>query len=162
MKAVKISLVVVAALFCFALGLSLRPAAPEASRDVASVKDRHPTSRYDNRVSAALKNCLAEGVGPSGVKLGKKEVDGRNWAIAAIDCSGPRAKALYESLGPYTNEQYVRLSDGRSGVARFFGRLYPPSTCLRLIKGVRGTELNSYTCFVRIDLDHELIDSLNL
>ncbi|RZA08776.1 MAG: hypothetical protein EOP11_03850 [Proteobacteria bacterium] len=184
MNAVKISFVVVASIFCFALGISFHASlAPESvatgamsedlSREIASVKGakaarkapsaREPSnSKLDMRMSQALRNCMAEKVTPGNLDMSKVVVDGRDWAIVSIDCSGERARALYEAVAPFSSEQYVRYSDGRRGVARFFGRLYPPSQCVRVIRAARGSELNLYACSVRVDLDHELIESLKL
>lgn len=160
----KISLLVVAALFSFALGVYFHSALPDTGRELASVKGaaRQPNSKFDLRVSAALRGCLGEKASPGKVDLNKVIVDGRNWAIVSVDCVGDNAKALYESVAGYSSEQYVRYSDGRRGVARFFGRLYPPSQCVRVIRAARGSELNLYSCSIRIDLDHELIEGLKL
>ena len=168
MNSVKISLIVVASIFCFALGITFHASLDREGdgRELASVRkpnSRTPSnSKLDAKVSAALKNCVAEKVSPGNLDLSKVIVDGRNWAIVSIDCSGERARALYEAVAPYSTEQYVRYSDGRRGVARFFGRLYPPSQCVRVIRAARGSELNLYACSVRVDLDHELIENLKL
>jgi hypothetical protein len=158
----KISLLVAAILFSFTLGVYFHSLLPDGSREIASVSSRVPSSRGDLRVSTALKNCLAEKAGEKKIDLSKVVVDGRNWAIVSIDCVGNNARALYESVASYSTEQYVRYSDGRRGVARFFGRLYPPSQCVRVIRTARGSELNLYSCSIRVDLDHELIESLRL
>jgi hypothetical protein len=164
MKA-KSSIAFAAALFSFALGVYFHSALPQPGREIASVGKsgaRHPNSRFDLRVSNALRGCLGEKASPGKLDLNKVVVDGRNWAIVSVDCVGDNAKALYESVAGYSSEQYVRYSDGRRGVARFFGRLYPPSQCVRVIRAARGTELNLYSCSIRIDLDHELIEGLKL
>lgn len=171
MNAVKISFVVVASVFFFALGVSFHASMEpeeERGREIASVKPKAGNARVpsnaktDSRMSQALRNCMAEKVAPGNIDMSKVIVDGRDWAIVSIDCSGERARALYEAVAPYSSEQYVRYSDGRRGVARFFGRLYPPSQCVRVIRAARGSELNLYACSVRVDLDHELIENLKL
>ncbi len=152
--------------FFFALGIYFHSVVgDEGKRELASVagrKERDINSRFDLKVSSALKNCLTEKVGPGKMDLSKVVVDGRNWAIISLDCVGDNAKALYEAVAPYSTEQYIRYSDGRRGVARFFGRLYPPSQCVRVIRAARGPEVNLYSCLIRIDLDHELIENLKL
>ena len=160
----KIIAVSVAAIFSFALGVYFHAALPEGSRDIASVRDvaQGRAGKSDARVSSALKDCMAEKAEAKKIHLNKVVVDGRNWAIVSLDCVGDKAKALYESVAPYSTEQYVRYSDGRRGVARFFGRLYPPSQCVRVIRTARGSELNLYSCSIRIDLDHELIEGLKI
>jgi hypothetical protein len=162
MNAFKLSLMVVAALVCFAFGIYFHSALPEGGREIASISDmkRAPNSKGNMRVSQALQECMSEKATPGKLELSKVVVDGRNWAIVSLDCVGEKAKALYEAVAPFSSEQYVRYSDGRRGVARFFGRLYPPSQCVRVIRTSRGSELNLYSCSVRIDLDHELIESL--
>jgi hypothetical protein len=169
MNTVKYSIVVVASVFCFALGISFHASiAPEEGRSLASVKPKAGSARVpsnsklDQRMSQALRNCMAEKVTPGNLDMSKVIVDGRDWAIVSVDCSGERARALYEAVAPYSSEQYVRYSDGRRGVARFFGRLYPPSQCVRVIRAARGSELNLYACSIRVDLDHELIENLKL
>lgn len=164
MSAGKITLLFVATLFSFVLGVYFHSALPEGGREIASVNRnmRQPNSKVDQRMSNALRGCLAEKAGPGKLDLNKVVVDGRNWAIVSVDCVGDNAKALYESVATYSSEQYVRYSDGRRGVARFFGRLYPPSQCVRVIRTARGSELNLYSCSIRIDLDHELIESLKI
>lgn len=166
MSTAKVLLVTTLSVFFFALGVCFQATIPEGGRELASIRPapaRKPSnSKTDARVSDALKACVAEKVGNGSLDLSKVIVDGRNWAIVSIDCVGDRAKALYEAVAPYSTEQYVRYSDGRRGVARFFGRLYPPSQCVRVIRASRGTELNLYSCSVRVDLDHELIEGLKL
>lgn len=162
MNAFKLSLMVVAALVCFAFGIYFHSALPEGGREIASIGEmkRAPNSKGNMRVSQALQDCISEKAAPGKIELSKVVVDGRNWAIVSLDCVGEKAKALYEAVAPFSSEQYVRYSDGRRGVARFFGRLYPPSQCVRVIRTSRGSELNLYSCSVRVDLDHELIESL--
>jgi hypothetical protein len=166
MNTVKLSLFVVSAIFCFALGITFHASMPDGGRDIASVRRgdaRNPgSSRNDGRMSQALRECIAEHAKANSLDMSKVVVDGRDWAIVSIDCSGERARALYEAVAPYSSEQYVRYSDGRRGVARFFGRLYPPSQCVRVIRAARGSELNLYACSIRVDLDHELIENLKL
>jgi hypothetical protein len=156
--------VAVVAVTSFALGIFFQYNLPEAGRDIASMGSpvRAPSTRFDLRATSALKNCMAEKAEPGKLPLSKMVVDGRNWAIVSVDCVGENAKALYEAVAPYSSEQYVRYSDGRRGVARFFGRLYPPSQCVRVIRTARGSELNLYSCSIRVDLDHELIQGLKL
>jgi hypothetical protein len=162
MNALKLSLMVVAALVCFAFGIYFHSALPETGREIASISDRTrvPSSKGNMKVSQALQDCMSEKASPGKIELSKVVVDGRNWAIVSMDCVGQKAKSLYEAVAPFSSEQYVRYSDGRRGVARFFGRLYPPSQCVRVIRTSRGSELNLYSCSVRVDLDHELIESL--
>jgi hypothetical protein len=166
MTTAKIALLAaVAAVFSFALGIYFHSSLPTGSREIASLSSRiarTPNSKMDPRVSVALKNCMGEKVEPGKVLLNKVVVDGRSWAIVSMDCVGENAKQLYEAVGPYSSEQYVSYSDKRRGVARFFGRLYPPSQCVRVIRTARGSELNLYSCSVRIDLDHELVEALKL
>jgi hypothetical protein len=160
------SLLMLLSVFFFGLGVFFQSRlSEEGARDIASVKkelNREPNSKFDMKASNALKNCLVEKVGPGKIDLSKVVVDGRNWAIVSVDCVGESAKALYEAVAPYSTEQYIRYSDGRRGVARFFGRLYPPSQCVRVIRAARGPEVNLYSCLIRIDLDHELIENLKL
>ncbi len=157
---------VVLSVFFFSLGIYFHSVLEgEGNRELASVAkkvDREPNSRFDMRASNALRNCLAEKVNSGKIELSKVVVDGRNWAIVSVDCVGDNAKALYESVAAYSTEQYIRYSDGRRGVARFFGRLYPPSQCVRVIRAAKGPEVNLYSCLIRIDLDHELIENLKL
>jgi len=162
MNAFKLSLMVVAALVCFAFGIYFHSALPEGGREIASIRDtkRAPTSKGNLRISQTLQDCISEKATVGRVELNKVVVDGRDWAIVGMDCVGEKAKALYEAVGPFSGDQYVRFKDGRAGVARFFGRLYPPSQCVRVIRASRGSELNVYSCSVRLDLDHELTESL--
>lgn len=155
----------VAAVFSFALGIYFHSSLPEVGREIASLPSAGrsaASAKADPRVSQALKDCLGEKVEAGKVALSKVIVDGRSWAIVSMDCVGENAKQLYEAVGPYSSEQYVSYSDRRKGVARFFGRLYPPSQCVRVIRTSRGSELNLYSCSVRIDLDHELVEGLKL
>jgi hypothetical protein len=155
----KLSFTILAAVFGFALGIYFQHALPEPKREIASQKE---SFKGDVKVSAALKDCLSDRVKDGRLDVSKVEVDGRSWAILSIDCVGDRAKVLYESVAPYADEQYVRYSDGRRGVGRFFGKLYPPSQCVRLIRNARGAELNVYSCSLRLDLDGDLIHNLKL
>lgn len=157
MKKVVPALIVM--VFGFLLGIYFQHSLPEPKRELASQKG---ASKYDARASKALRDCVTERVRDGKLDLSKVEVDGRSWAIISIDCVGDRAKALYEAVGPYADEQYVRYSDGRRGVGRFFGRLYPPSQCVRVIRNARGSELNLYSCSLQMDFDFELIKSLKL
>ena len=164
MNALKISLVAFVAVACFASGIFFQANLPEGSREIASLSrpGRAPNTKGNMKASQALLDCLGEKAAPGKVELSKVVVDGRDWAIVSLDCVGQKAKALYEAVAPYSTEQYVRYSDGRRGVARFFGRLHPPSQCVRVIRTSKGSELNLYSCSVRVDLDHELIESLRL
>lgn len=155
----------IVAVFFFAGGIYFQAKQAEgvASRDIASVKHAgrsNANSKYDVKVTTALKNCLKEKVKDNVLDYTKVVVDGRSWSILSIDCSNDRAKALYETVAPYSSEQYVRYSDGRRGVGRFFGSLFPPSQCIRVIRTSGGSELNLYNCSIRMDLDHEMIQNL--
>jgi hypothetical protein len=158
----------VVAFFCFAAGIFFHSLLPQGSREVASLSS--PSSagtkghggKFDILASKALQSCLDDRVRGGNVDLNKVTVDGRNWAIVSLDCSGAKAKKLYDAVANYSSEQYVKYSDGRSGVARFFGRLYPPSQCVRVIRAAKGGEMNLYSCSVRVDLDHELTEGLKL
>jgi hypothetical protein len=156
--------VALVAVCSFALGICFHRSLPQPDREIASIGRavRAPSSKFDLRVTRALKDCMAEKAGPSQLPMTKVVVDGRDWSVVSVDCVGKHAKALYEAVVPYSSEQYVRYSDGRRGVARFFGRLYPPSQCVRVIRTARGSELNLYSCSISIDLDHELIEALKL
>lgn len=154
----KLSFTIMAAVFGFGLGIYFHHALPEAKRDIASAKG----AKGDERVSSSLKDCLSDRVKEGRLDVSKVEVDGRSWAILSIDCVGDKAKNLYETVAPYADEQYVRYSDGRRGVGRFFGKLYPPSQCVRLIRNSKGAELNIYSCSLRLDLDSDLIQNLKL
>ncbi len=162
----KILLVFFAALFFFAAGICFHSLLPRPVRELAAVEtgSREPqaTDRGDARVSRALEACLSTNNPTGRVNLNKVRVDGRNWSILTMACTGERAKALYDAVAPFSTEQYVPFSDGKRGVGRFFGRLFPPSQCVRAIGVSRGAELNLYTCSVRLDLDHELVKDLRL
>lgn len=149
--------VTVAAVFGFALGIYVHTQLPEPKRELASQGRKH-----DPKVSAALRDCLNDRVRENRLEVSKVEVDGRSWAILSIDCVGDKAKALYEAVIPFADEQYVRYSDGRRGVGRFFGKLYPPSQCVRLIRNSKGAEMNLYSCSLRLDIDGDLVQNLKL
>ena len=106
--------------------------------------------------------CTYDEVKNGKVALTKSGVDGRAWTIVSINCLDERAKNLYEAVAPYSTEQYVRYRDGRRGIGRFFGRLYPPSQCVRVVSASRGSEANFYSCRIFVDLDYELIQKLHL
>ena len=167
MHPTKILFLVVISIFSFASGIFFHSLLPGGTREIASLSSPRPAGtekkgKFDLEASSALKGCLDDRVKSGNVDLNKVTVDGRNWAIVSLDCSGAKAKKLYDAVGAYSSEQYVRYSDGRSGVARFFGRLYPPSQCVRVIRAAKGSELNLYSCSVRVDLDHELTEGLKL
>lgn len=149
--------VTVASVFGFVLGVYVHTNLPEPTREIAS-----QARKFDPKLSSALRDCLNDRVKENRLEVSKVEVDGRSWAILSIDCVGDKAKALYESIAPFADEQYVRYSDGRRGVGRFFGKLYPPSQCVRLIRNSRGAEMNLYSCSLRLDLDGDLIQNLKL
>ncbi len=160
----KILFIVVLSLFCFAFGIYFQSNLPVGNREIASLGSRGVATpgKVDLRISKALKACLGEKATAENLEVNKVVVDGRNWAIVSVDCVGTNAKNLYDAVAPYSTEQYVSYSDGRKGVARFFGRLYPPSQCVQVIRTSKGNELNLYSCSIRIDLDHELIAGLKL
>lgn len=143
--------------FGFLVGFSLQKSMPEPKRELASKGQQH-----DLKVSSALKECLSDRVKDGRVEMSKVDVDGRNFSIVSIDCVGDKAKTLYEAVGAYSDEQYVRYSDGRRGVGRFFGRRYPPSQCVRVIRTAKGSELNQYSCSLMLDLDYDLIKNLKI
>ena len=156
------------ACFFFLAGIAFQSKLPGGERHPASVRAIADTTeattkaKWNLEASKALQSCIDDRVRGRTVDLKKVTVDGRKWAIVSIDCGGDKAKRLYESVGEFSSEQYVRYSDGRSAVARFFGRLYPPSQCVRVIRTAKGSELNLYSCSIRIDIDHELTESLKL
>lgn len=165
MNAFKFLFALVVPFLAFAFGIYFQSYLPDSNREVASFglpSDRVVASaKSDLRVSAALRDCLNEQVKDNKVSLSKSSVDGRSWAIVSVNCVDDKAKALYEAVQPYSSEQYVRYSDGRRGVGRFFGRLYPPSQCVRVIAR-KGSETNFYSCRIFIDLDSDLIQNLKL
>jgi len=154
------------ACFFFLAGVVFYSKVPEGDRQPSSVRTIADTGKaklkWNIEASKALQACIDERVRGRSVALKKVTVDGRKWAIVSLDCSGAKAKRLYEAVGEFSSEQYVKYSDGRSAVARFFGRLYPPSQCVRVIRTAKGSELNLYSCSIRIDIDHELTESLRL
>lgn len=155
----KIPYAIIAILFGFMLGVSFQYTGPEGKRELAS---KAPSAQLDLKVSFALKECLSDRVKDGHVEMSKVDVDGRNFSIVSIDCVGEKAKVLYDAVGAYSDEQYVRYSDGRRGVGRFFGRRYPPSQCVRVIRTAKGSELNQYSCSLMLDLDYDLIKSLKI
>lgn len=163
MKTSKTSFFVVVAAVCgFVTGLYFfNYIVPEPRRELASEK-ASPSSKEEMKIWTALKECMADQTEDGKLKFTKKEVDGRRMSILSMGCTGEKAKTLYEAVAPYAEEQYVRYTDGRRGVARFFGRLYPPSQCARLIRTSRGTELNIYSCSVHLDLDQDLVKDLKM
>jgi hypothetical protein len=165
MKTTKTSFFVVVAAVCgFVFGLYFYSnVIPEPRRELASEKASPAKDKEESsKVWAALKDCMAEQTEDGKLKFTKKEVDGRRMSILSMGCAGDKAKILYEAVAPYSEEQYVRYTDGRRGVARFFGKLYPPSQCARLIRTSRGTELNIYSCSVHLDLDQDLVKDLKI
>lgn len=171
MNAIKLAVAVIVPVACFAFGVYFHSVLPNGAndegREIASfgtVNDRVPAStavKVDAKVTTALRDCLNEQVKGGQVPLTKSSVDGRNWAIVSVNCVDDKAKALYDAVAPYSSEQYVRYRDGRRGVGRFFGRLYPPSQCVRVIAS-KGSEANFYSCRIFIDLDYDLIQGLKL
>lgn len=164
MNAFKYAIAVLVPIFCFAFGIYFQSYLPGSTREVASfgvAQDRllPGPKGADPKVSAALRECINSQVKNDKLGLNKSGVDGRNWAIVSINCIDDKAKALYDAVGSYSSEQYVRYSDGNKGVGRFFGRLYPPSQCVRVI-AKKGSESNFYSCRIFIDLEHDLIQSL--
>ena len=157
----------VSILFGFGLGAWLPLFYKEPRREPASVAGSGPTGeketpKKDLHVSKALKECVADRVKDNKLELHKLVVDGRNWTTLSIDCVGDKAKALYEAVSGFSDEQYVRYSDGRGGVGRFFGHLYPPSQCVRLTRNAKGSEMNRYSCSLLLDFDQDMIKSLTL
>jgi hypothetical protein len=155
------------AVFCFSAGIYVNnrlSTVTDEGRDIASLKRSQVTDRKpaDTKLANALKACVEEQISDRKIRLNKALVDGRRWAILSLNCVGDNARNLYNAVGPYADEQYVRYSDQRRAVGRFFGRLYPPSQCVRILGGPNASELNLFSCSIRIDLDHELINDLRL
>lgn len=150
--------------FGFALGTYYYHSKPiEPIREIASEKTEKTEKKLDKnneRLSTAFRECVQESIKDGKLNWNKVDVDGHNWPILSLDCLGDKAKALYEASEPYADEQYVRYSDGRRGIGRFFGRLYPPSQCARVTRNAKGGEMNLYSCSVRLDLAHEMITDL--
>ncbi|MGE3262663.1 MAG: hypothetical protein AB7K68_12855 [Bacteriovoracia bacterium] len=165
MNAFKYSIAVVIPILCFAFGIYFQSYMPDSTREIASFGLAQGRSvantKVDVKVSSALRDCLNDQVKDNKMALNKSGVDGRNWAIVSVNCIDDKAKALYDAVQGYSSEQYVRYSDGRRGVGRFFGRLYPPSQCVRVIAR-KGSEANFYSCRIFIDLDYDLIQNLKL
>lgn len=166
MNTLKFSLALLIPVCCFAFGIYFQAYMPENSRAIASfglAQNREvPTpGKIDPKVSTALRECLNAQVKDNKISLSKSGVDGRNWAIVSVNCIDDKAKALYDAVAGYSSEQYVRYSDERRGVGRFFGRLYPPSQCVRVIAR-KGTEANFYSCRIFIDLEYDLIQNLKI
>ncbi len=116
--------------------------------------------KADEVLSTAFRDCINESNKDNKLNLSKTEVDGRSWSIISADCNGDKAKALYEAVGGYAEEQYVHYSDGRRGIARFFGKLVPPSQCSRVTRNAKGVEMNLYSCSVRLDVAFEMVKDL--
>jgi len=123
----------------------------------ASPSTNTKKEKIDELVNTAFRDCLNENIKDNKMSFNKSEVDGRNWSIISVDCDGEKAKSLYEAVGPYSEEQYVRYSDGRRGIARFFGKLLPPSQCSRVTRNAKGIEMNLYSCSVRMDIIADMI-----
>jgi hypothetical protein len=166
MNAFKFSFALVVPFLCFGFGIYFQSYMPDQNREIASFglaqgRTVANASKTDAKVSAALRECLNDQVKENKLPLNKSGVDGRNWAIVSINCVDDKAKVLYDAVQPYSSEQYVRYSDGRRGVGRFFGRLYPPSQCVRVIAR-KGSDANFYSCRIFIDLDYDLIQNLKM
>jgi hypothetical protein len=149
-------------LIAFVLGIYFQAYLPSSTREIASfgtTAARPNHGKMDLKVSNALRECINDQVKDNRLALSKSGVDGRNWSIVSVNCVDDKAKNLYDAIAPYSSEQYVRYNDGRRGVGRFFGRLYPPSQCVRVI-AQKGSELNFYSCRIFIDLDSDLIQNL--
>lgn len=162
MSAFKNFIAVFIPILAFAFGVYFQAYMPGSSREIASfgtTAARPNNGKADIKVSNALRDCLNEQVKDNKLSLSKSGVDGRNWSIVSVNCVDDKAKALYDAVAPYASEQYVRYGDGRRGVGRFFGRLYPPSQCVRVI-ATKGSELNFYSCRIFIDLDSDLIQNV--
>ena len=142
----------------FALGAYFYHVMPGATEPVVrEIASQKKVQKYNEQMSIAFKDCLQDSVREGKLQTTKVSVDGRNWPVMSLDCVGDKAKALYDELGPYSDEQFVRYSDGRRGIARFFGRLYPPSQCAKVTRNARGAEMNLYSCSIRLDLAQELV-----
>lgn len=116
--------------------------------------------KIDEALSAAFRDCVNEATKDNKINLSKTEVDGRNWSIISADCNNDKAKALYEAVGTYSEEQYVHYSDGRRGIARFFGKLVPPSQCSRVTRNAKGVEMNLYSCSIRLDVVFDMVKDI--
>ncbi len=167
MALVKYFLGVFTAVFFFGFGVyfhsELANVVPEP-REPASIASpvREHSGKFDAKATEAFKGCLDSKVKNGSLNIGKVEVEGRHWAIVSIPCIGASAKNLYDSIQPYSSEEYVHYRDKRRGVVRFFGRLFPPSQCVQLISSSKGKQLNEYSCSIRIDVDSEITEQLKL
>jgi hypothetical protein len=156
------------ALLCFVLGAHFHAGMGPPEREVFQASEpavREPAAaaqHYDHRATEAFKGCIDSRIKNNSLGIGKVVVEGRKWSIVSVACTGEHAKDLYDSIQPYSTEEYVHYRDGRRGVVRFFGRLFPPSQCVQLIGSVRGKETNEYSCSIRIDVDHEITEQLKL
>lgn len=163
MNYLKYSFGLLVAVFFFALGIYFQSAMPTPSiREPASVAGAPASAKFDLRVTQAFKGCIDSKIKSNSLTVGKVIVEGRRWSIVSIPCTGNAAKELYDSIQPYSTEEYVRYRDKRRGVVRFFGRLFPPSQCVELIGTAKGKPAQDYSCSIRIDVDQEITDQLKL
>lgn len=169
MNAVKISFVVAASVFCFALGITFHASLTddEAGRELASARRARPAVARPldperARLSLALRACASEPAKSDQIELSKAKVDKREMSMVSLNCSGERARSLYNAVAPYSSEQFKAYHNGSTGVVRFFGRLYPPSQCARLVSKPHQAEANEYSCTLQIDLDQNIVSNLSL
>lgn len=171
MNTLKYFLGILTAVFCFSFGMYFHSTLPESGAEPANVDVREPASyasaprpsgKFDAKATEAFKSCLESKNKTGGLNIGKAVVEGRKWSIVSIPCQGAAARNLYNAIQNYSSEEYVRYRDQRRGVVRFFGRLYPPSQCVQMISNGRGKEINEFSCSIRIDVDSEITEQLNL
>lgn len=163
MNYVKYSAATLAAVFFFALGIYFQSSIPESVREPASFgSSGRKVAKFDAQTTDAFKACINSRVKDGSVSIGKVNVEGRKWSIVSIPCVGEAAKNLYDAVQDYSTEELVRYRDRRQGVVRFFGRLYPPSQCVKLISSGRGKDIYEYACSIRIDVDTEITEQLKL
>lgn len=164
MNYVKYSAATLAAVFFFALGIYFQSSIPESVREPASLTSGagRKVAKFDAQVTDAFKACINNNVKDGSLSVTKVIVDRRRWSIVSIPCVGESAKNLYDAVENYSTEELVRYRDRRQGVVRFFGRLYPPSQCVKLISSSRGKDIYEYACSIRIDVDTEITEQLKL
>ena len=153
------SIIITSLILGFAMGAIFFPLLPAPTRELASQRDPGK-DHLDAHLSSTFNQCLSDNVKDGKINFTKSEVDGHSWAIFSAECLGDKAKALYDAVGGFADEQYIHYSDGRRGIGRFFGSLYPPSQCVRLTRTARGNEMNLYSCSIRLDVSHEMVQGM--
>lgn len=108
-------------------------------------------------VRTAVEGCLSQAVNARPTQIGKNRYSGTNQTALFIWCHSEQARALFNTIQPYSREQGPEKNDmNETALTRFFGE----AQCVRRLSDSSGRAIDVYECFINLNVGGPVIAAM--